>query len=72
MKIPAHVAAYAAGLHTAGGVSWLDVAELLERAGLGSYGLRELARQALAWQRTNIDAAAVRAARRWRKRQHTP
>ena len=71
MKIPDHVAAYAAGLHTAGGVSWLDVAELLERAGLGDYDLRELARQALAWQRTHVEANAIRAARRWRKR-NTP
>jgi hypothetical protein len=71
MKIPDYIAAYAAGLHTAGGVSWLDVAELLERAGLGDHDLRELAREALAWQRKYVDAAAVRAARRWRKR-NTP
>lgn len=71
MKIPEHVAAYAAGLHTAAGVSWLDVCDLLKRAGFGDYDLRELARAALAWQRTNVEAAAIRAARRWRKR-NTP
>lgn len=65
--VPEATAAYAAALHRAIKASWLDVAMMLERAGLGEHDLRDLARAALAWEREHVTASAKREIERLRR-----
>jgi len=55
--IPDHVAAYAAALRVR--MSWLDVATVVELAGLGRFHWSKLAAKAQAWERKNLKPGAL-------------
>ncbi len=61
-------AAYAAGLRSAGASDWGEIADVLEKIGLGSWRVDKIAREALKWLARNTTPEARRMIRRARER----